>query len=64
MKEIYRLFGGKDYNPHSSTKRITTKFPRPCLECGKPHTHNNAFCSSFHAKQWREKNPNQGRVFA
>jgi hypothetical protein len=42
---------------------VQTKFPRPCLNCGVMHTHNNAFDSAECCKEWNERNPNQGRKF-
>ena len=27
--------------------------PRPCLNCGKKHVHNNSFCSAGCCHQWR-----------
>ena len=42
--------------------KVRSKFPRPCLNCGHMHMHNNAFCSAGCCKQWRSNNPNQGRA--
>lgn len=31
------------------------KKPRPCLNCKKPHIHNNSFCSAECCKEYRAK---------
>jgi hypothetical protein len=28
---------------------------KPCLFCGKPHSHNNSFCSAECCKAWKER---------
>lgn len=30
------------------------KSPRPCLNCGVAHKHNNSFCSGECCKEWQE----------
>ncbi len=38
------------------TKRqILLPGEKPCLNCGKPKRHANAFCSSACCHQWKEK---------
>ncbi|WP_422491650.1 hypothetical protein [Endozoicomonas sp. ALE010] len=29
------------------------KQPRPCLKCGRLHTHNNCFCNADHCHEHR-----------
>jgi hypothetical protein len=41
---------------------VKTRFSRPCLNCGRDHDHNNAFCSAACCHHWRSNNPCQGRV--
>lgn len=37
----------------SRRRRLPEK--KPCLNCGKPKIHANAFCSSACCHQWKEK---------
>lgn len=32
---------------HGWSYKKTPNAKRPCTACGRPHTHNNAFCSAF-----------------
>ena len=34
-------------------KGIASKPKRPCLQCGKPHDHNNSYCSADCCQQHR-----------
>ena len=38
--------GGYEIRSGGSGRRAPLPRPRPCVECKKPHTHNNSFCSA------------------
>lgn len=41
-----------------STSKYTTcrdKPARPCLHCGKAHTHNNCYCSAECCREYRRR---------
>lgn len=46
-------------------KKWLTKIPNPvkgCIQCGRRHRHNNAFCDSDCCQEWRAENPHRGRL--
>ena len=39
---------------------VYRKPKRPCLQCGKPHNHNNSWCSADCCKKYRSEQQNTG----
>lgn len=37
---------------------------RPCLLCGKPHQHNNCWCSAECCREWRRQHKGNRRLTA
>ncbi len=50
-------FAFADINRDGNSNPInrSCKAERPCLACGKPHTHNNSFCSADCCRTYQPK---------
>lgn len=46
---------GATFERESRFARYNSPAPRPCLNCGKPHNHNNSFCSADCCRYYRGK---------
>jgi hypothetical protein len=59
---LYQM-GSKSFVFDNDTNKIKTEnFPRPCINCGKKHTHNQPWCSSLCATEWRLTHRRQGKT--
>lgn len=56
------VFGGLFAQAGMFAEGRGLKTSKKCIECGRAHRHNNAFCDTDCCADWREENPKQGRA--
>ena len=62
MAERFQLSPRIRYGNKTGGTRSTGQRPaHPCLNCSKPHKHNNSFCSGPCCEMWRVLHPHNGK---